>query len=279
VTVTLAIDVGATNARVAIVDTIHGRVEPKATMLITRRTSHELLVDCRRLAGEVLGDLRPGVAGVSVCETVTVDGEITSHSTLDWTKDAVEAAFADLAPVTIESDVVAAGLAEHHFGIAQGLPSFLMVNVGSGVSSSLLLDGKPWRGQHGAALLIGEEPIGAERLGSGKAIAARAGLPDGASVLRAAEQGDQQCAEICDSGATAVGQAIGFAINLLDPAAVIVSGGVVRQSRRFRDVLVDTALAAVGRVEGRSTPIQFSNLGDDSALLGVALSAQRAVSA
>lgn len=278
-TVTLAVDVGATNARVAIVDTSLGLVNRKTTRAIAGRTSQELLVDCRRMADEVLQGLRPREVGISVCETVTVDGEINSHFTLDWTRDHIEHTFADLAPVTIESDVVAAGIAEHHFGLARGLPSFLMVNVGSGVSSSFFLHGHPWRGQHGAAILIGEEPIGAERLGSGMAIAARAGLPNGASVLEAAERGDRRCSEICDSGATAVGKAIGFAINLLDPAGVIVAGGVVRQSPRFRKVLADAALVTIWNVKSRSTRIQFSALGDDPALLGAALCARRVIEA
>ena len=271
--ITLAMDVGATNARVALVDTVDGDIVSRVKVPVAGRKSRELLVECRAYADELLQGLQPRTVGVSVCETVARNGEITSHTTLDWTKDMVEAVFGDLAPLTIESDVVAAGIAEHRLGLARGLQSFLVVNVGSGVSSSLFINGAPWRGHHGLAILIGEEPIAAERLGGGMALAARAGLVDGASVLHAAEHGDVRCAEICDSGARAVGSAIGFAINLIDPAAVIVSGGVVRHSERFRYELVRAAVATTWRIEDRSTCIQFSDLGDDVALIGAALSA------
>lgn len=276
-TIALALDIGATNARVAVVEMSEGSIDDRAAVPMAGSTPRAVLAQCRELAEDLLDGRRPSGVGVSVCELVSPDGSITSHATLDWTSHDLVAAFGDLADVAIVSDVVAAGLAEYRFGATRGLSSFLHVNIGSGLSSSLFLEGEPWRGEHGAAVLLGEEPLGAERLGSGKGLAARAGLLDGASVLEAAERGDPRCAEICDSGAAAVGNALGFAINLLDPAAVVLSGGVVHGSRRFREGLIASVRATTRNDQGRATPILLSVLGDDPALIGAALNTLREV--
>lgn len=278
-TIALALDIGATNARVAVVDPSAGSIEVRAALPMAGSTPRAVLPQCRELAEELLDGRRPSGVGVSVCELVSPDGNIISHATVNWTRHDLVTGFSDLADVAIVSDVVAAGLAEYYFGAARGLTSFLYVNIGSGLSSSLFLDGEPWRGEHGAAVLLGEEPFGAERLGSGKGLAARAELLDGASVLEAAERGDTRCAEICDSGAAAAGRALGFAINLLDPAAVVLSGGVVHGSRRYRERLIASVRATTRNDQDRATQILLSSLGDDPALIGAALNVCREVRA
>lgn len=49
-------------------------------------------------------------------------------------------------PVTIDTDVNAAGLAEYHFGAARGLHNFIYVTLGTGIGAAALIDGKPVRG-------------------------------------------------------------------------------------------------------------------------------------
>ena len=61
-------------------------------------------------------------------------------------------AFAAYGDVTIASDVRAAALAEARLGAARGSPTFLYVGVGTGISSTLFIDGRPYLGAHGHAI-------------------------------------------------------------------------------------------------------------------------------
>jgi fructokinase len=49
-------------------------------------------------------------------------------------------------PVTFDTDVNAAALAEHRWGAAQGVSSVVYVTVGSGIGGGIVLDGRPVHG-------------------------------------------------------------------------------------------------------------------------------------
>ncbi len=78
----------------------------------------------------------------------------------------------------------------------------------------------------------GEPPeIVLERIASGSALVeryvARGGTAEGAAdVLAAAQHGDRAAAEVLDEGARTLGLAIALLVNVLDPEAVIVGGGL-----------------------------------------------------
>ncbi|MBV9546180.1 MAG: ROK family protein [Chloroflexi bacterium] len=70
------------------------------------------------------------------------------------------------------------------------------------------------------------------------------------------------------------GVAIGGVINLLDPAVVVIGGGIAEAAgRRYVDWLSETAYReALPSADGRPS-IVASRLGDDAGLLGAALTA------
>jgi len=90
-----------------------------------------------------------------VCELVGPAGEVRSAETVDWRGIDLAAAFADIAPARVESDVRAAALAESRHGAARDRPDFLYVSVGSGISHCLMVDGRPRLGVRGAAIGTG----------------------------------------------------------------------------------------------------------------------------
>lgn len=95
-------------------------------------------------------------------------------------------------PVGFDTDVVGAGLAEAHWGAAQGLADLAYVTIGTGIGVGMIAGGRPLSGLTHAELghirprrLPGDDFAGAcafhgdcvEGLAAGPAIAARAGIP------------------------------------------------------------------------------------------------------
>jgi glucokinase len=54
-------------------------------------------------------------------------------------------------PVVLDNDARAAGMAEYRFGAGRGFNSMLYCPVSTGISSALIIDGKPFRGTYGWA--------------------------------------------------------------------------------------------------------------------------------
>jgi glucokinase len=54
-------------------------------------------------------------------------------------------------PVVLDNDGRAAGLAEYHFGAGRGFDSIVYCPVSTGISSALIIKGKPFRGTYGWA--------------------------------------------------------------------------------------------------------------------------------
>ena len=77
-----------------------------------RRGGAAVLADCVALAAQAASGRAVGAVGVGVCELVDCEGAITSASSFDWRGLDVGAAFSEIAPVRVESDVRAAALAE-----------------------------------------------------------------------------------------------------------------------------------------------------------------------
>lgn len=101
-----------------------------------------------RLVMRILG------TGVGLPELVE-DGLITSDAVVAWTDAGVRSVFGRYGPVRVEADVRTAAPAESRLGSGADTPVSLYVNPGTGISHCLLIDGRPFEGQHGRALMCG----------------------------------------------------------------------------------------------------------------------------
>ena len=93
-------------------------------------------------------------AGIGLPELVE-DGRIASQAVVAWTDEGVESAFSRYGPVRVETDIRAAALAESRLGSGGRAGVTLYVNLGTGISHCLLIEGSPFEGQHGRALMSG----------------------------------------------------------------------------------------------------------------------------
>jgi glucokinase len=205
--------------------------------------------------------------------------------------------------VRIGNDVQVATEAEFHLGAGKDFDSLIGVFWGTGVGGGLVLDGKPWLGR-GAAGEIGHMVIkrGGARCGCGRrgcmeAYAGRASMEaearrrqeDGEKTdlfklmekhekprltsgiwERALDHDDKLAIELIDRAIEALGTGIASAINLLDPEAIIVGGGLgLRFGDRYMEPLLDEMRKHV--FFATLPPVRVATLGDLGGAIGASL--------
>jgi glucokinase len=253
-----------------------------------------VLDDCLRLAKELMSDAtgagwNVGGIGVGLCELIAPGGRILSSSTVDWSGLALQDRLSTLAPFTLEADVRAAALAEAAFGAGRGLKVFLYVTVGTGISCCLMIDGKPLVGAHGASGTMASAPLRGtcercgwvnektlEQIAAGPALAAAFEQLGGASakgaheIIAAATQGDTKALSVARFGGEALGIAIGGLVNVLDPQAVIIGGGLGSSHGPYWESLVTAARRQIWSDVNREVPFLQATTGSDAGFIGAA---------
>jgi glucokinase len=209
-------------------------------------------------------------------------------------------------PVVVENDANAAAWGEFQFGAGHDVDDLLLVTVGTGVGGGLVLDGSLYRGAFGVGAEIGHMrvvPDGIlcgcgnrgcfEMYASGSALvrearaAARAGSllaadllelaggdPEaitGPLVTEAARRGDTFAREQLASIGRWLGEGIASLTAVLDPAVVVVGGGVSAADELLLGP-VRTAFGAqlTGRGHRPSLEIRRARLGNRAGLIGAA---------
>ncbi len=159
------------------------------------------------------------------------------------------------APVSIDSDVNLAALAEHWFGQARDLNDFLVVNVERSLGLAILHNGELFRGANGLSPDFGDFMLRAPSDGGGRLADAASETsvigeaeallrsrdrdaptqPDRilAALIRRAAAGDAGCARVLARAGEALGFAIANLITLFAPPKVIISGRAMAMSEHF----------------------------------------------
>jgi glucokinase len=230
--------------------------------------------------------------GLGVPQLVDREGRIRSAYNFDWTDLPVRERLSALVPTTIESDVRAAARAEARFGAGKGRRTFAYVTIGTGVSYCLVIDGRPHAGANGFAIHFASSALHVpcevcghvnapviEEMASGRAVADAYARKTGrsiagaADVLAAAESGDATAVEIVDSAASQLGPLIALIVNMLDPEAIVLGGGLGLAPGRYRDRLIASTRAHIWAAACRDLPIVPAALGPDAGIIGAALAA------
>jgi glucokinase len=206
--------------------------------------------------------------------------------------------------VWVGNDVQVATEAEFHLGAAREFSSLIGVFWGTGVGGGLVLDSKPWLGR-GAAGEIGHMVVkrgGAKcpcgRKGCLEAYAGRGAMESEARRQqregqktdlfhlmekhdkerltsgvweRALEHGDHLAEKLLDRAIEALGTGIASAVNLLDPEAVVIGGGLgVRFGERYMEALTSEMRKHLF-VDERPPAIRVAALGDLGGAIGASL--------
>jgi glucokinase len=293
----IGFDVGGTKCAAGLILLAEGRVLARR-LEPTRpeRGGIAVLDDLVRVAAslkeeaERLG-LHPAAIGIGICELVSREGEVLSDATVKWKDLPIADRFAAIGlPIVLDADVRAAARGEAHFGAGCAFRSFLYVTVGTGISACLVTDKTPYAGARGltgtfassGGLIPGADgrlhsgpPL--EQFAAGPALAKRfsetcpgfsGAAPD---VLKLADSGDPLARLVVESAATALGAAVAQLVNILDPEAVVIGGGLGLAEGIYRKSLMDSLHAHVWSELHRDIELLPAQLGSDAGIIGAAL--------
>lgn len=286
----VGIDVGGTKIAGAIVNLTTGAIAARR-QVATRfeRGGIAVLAEVASMATGLADEAaRQGTClsglGIGVAELVDPNGAVFSDYRIAWKGMDVQSELSHILPTRVESDVRAAALAEARYGAGRQWRDFLYVTVGTGVSAVSVRDGHPYSGAHGAALVIANGPTRhhcpvcghvtgqvLEDIASGPGlVAAMGGTGTAEDVLAAAEADDSRAIAVIDHAAAELGTVIALLVNSLDPAAVIVGGGLGSAPGRYWASLGAAINAGLWNGFERHLPIVQAQLGPDAGLIGAA---------
>ena len=199
---------------------------------------------------------------------------------LDWTEFLRSRYF-----VPVNNDGHASLLGEAWIGAGRGLANVIMLTLGTGVGGAIMADGRLLRGQigraghfghisldlHGPPSIVGT-PGALECLIGNYNLRERSGgrFATTPALLAAAQNGDAYAAEIWQRSIRALACALSSLINVLDPEAVILGGGIAQAG----SVLFEPLAAELAQIEwrpgGHAVKLLPALLGEWSGAIGAA---------
>lgn len=249
------------------------------------------------------GEIR-GV-GVGAPNSNYYTGQISYAPNLEWAADGV-VEFSKLlseslggVAVSLTNDANAAAMGEMAYGVARGMKDFIMITLGTGVGSGIVIDGKVVYGHDGNAGELGHvnvvryngRPCGCGKTGCLEAYCSAIGvartaremleLTDEPSLLRgvddlsskavyeAAVEGDALAKKIFEYTGTMLGRSFADFVTFSSPEAIVLFGGLARAQEFFYDAMVNAMNENLMRQWKGKIKIVFSQLKEsDAAILG-----------
>jgi glucokinase len=206
-------------------------------------------------------------------------------------------------PIRVDNDANAAALAEAKWGAGRGYRNFFYATVGTGIGTGIILDGRIFHGKTGAAAEGGHMGIDRngpvcncgkrgciETLAAGPAIARRARQKlekNPNSVLWAMAGGDIETVssemvgrahaandpvakEVMRETLDLLAYWLGSIIDLLEPDAIVIGGGVSSLLAPFLDEIRERWRGACINPRPLDIPLVLAHYGEDAGIAGAA---------
>ena len=205
-------------------------------------------------------------------------------------------------PCRITNDANAAAMGEMTYGAAKGMKNFIMITLGTGVGSGIVIDGNVVYGHDGFAGELGHttavrgenaRPCNCGKMGCLEAYASATGVARTAKeiltsttketllrqldidnitskdVYDAAEQGDEVAKEIFDFTGTILGQQLADFIAFSAPEAIVLFGGLTKSGNWIKRPIEEAMNKNVLPLWKNKVKVLFSDLKEaDAAVLG-----------
>lgn len=304
---TVGIDIGGTN-------TVFGIVDEQGHILSHDGIKTKDYPDINVYADTVAGHLRSlieAAGGIELINGIGVGapnanyytGQIEQAPNLPWKGTIPLARMLRerlTLPVTLTNDANAAALGEMTYGVAHGMKDFIMITLGTGVGSGIVINGRLVYGHDGFAGELGHVIVrrggrlcGCGRRGCLETYCSATGIvrtvhemlssTDTPSLLRdipldkvtskdiydAAEQGDKLALEIFRFTGTVLGEAFADFIAFSSPEAIVLFGGLAKAEEYIMAPIREAMDANVMSIYKGKTRLLTSALKDsDAAVLG-----------
>lgn len=258
----------------------------------------ECVIECGK-TGEIRG------VGVGAPNSNYYTGQISCAPNLLWAADGTVEFSKILSEnlggisVSLTNDANAAAIGEMTYGVARGMKNFIMITLGTGVGSGIVIDGKVVYGHDGNAGELGHtcvvryngRPCGCGKTGCLEAYCSATGvartaremleLTDEPSLLRgvedlsskavyeAAAEGDALAKKIFDYTGKMLGRSFADFVAFSSPEAIVLFGGLARAKEFFYEPMVESMNENLMHQWKGKVKIVFSQLKEsDAAILG-----------
>ncbi|WBB62448.1 ROK family protein [Streptomyces sp. WMMC500] len=231
---------------------------PAQRLAATRALGNRALRGAGLSAGEVQA------VGVGTTGIVDSGGRVAISGRLpNWAGTDLATALAEAfgAEVSAGNDARLAALAEHWRGIAADARNVVYVHAGRRIAAALLIDGRPYAGEHGAAGEIGVLASSRWDTAPGRLLER---FGDAEALFGAVREEDPKAQAALEKFADEMVQGVAALVLITDPQLVAVGGGLSRAgdllTEPLRRRLADLCLFPV--------PVAASTLGDEAVALG-----------
>lgn len=300
----LGVDIGGTNLRVGVVrglEVVHELRFPADFSSICKQ--HAPAVAWQEILRITLSALQQVVAEYPAVQGIGIgfpgfihpdNGHVLQSPNLPGLRDVdLAGELADLLglPVKVENDALVAALGEYMLlpDSPQSRPrSMVYIGLGTGVGGGLVHGGKPYPGDHGMAMEIGHiitTPNGRrcgcgnhgclEQYAAAPGVIASYAQATGEQLLAheiaaKAKEGDEHALAAYALAGRNLGQGIAHLAKTLDPALVLIGGGMSQAWPLMKTALQQQLQQDLIPVLRDKTQIQVSSSGDQAGIIGAA---------
>ena len=304
----VGIDVGGQTSKLGVVDARGAVLAQTVIRTDTYDTVEpyiaELAVAVKKVIAESGTEGKVRGVGVGAPNGNYYTGTIEAAPNLRWGHNRVE--FAKLLsealgglPVALTNDANAAAVGEMTYGAARGMKNFIMITLGTGVGSGIVINGEVVYGHDGFAGELGHtaavhnngRACGCGKTGCLETYASATGvartarewleLSDEPSVLRsldtiaskdvydAAKEGDKLALKIFEFTGKILGRSFADFIAFSAPEAIVLFGGLARAKEFLTEPILDAMNANVLPLWRNKVELVYSQLKEsDAAILG-----------
>lgn len=194
-------------------------------------------------------------------------------------------------PFWVDNDANMAAFGEWKCGAGKGVSSLILLTIGTGIGSGIILDGKLWHGKCGFAGELGHITVNYQgercKCGNQGCLETEASAPKivknyltlrkkkeeitAEEIFHRARNGDELAKKSFAQAGFFLGIGLGIVINLLNPEKIILGGGVMEGP----DFLLPAALKEAKKRSFRGSFeccfIERASLGNDAGLIGAAM--------
>ena len=307
-TFVVGIDVGGQTSKIGVVDA-RGTV---LAQTVIRTDTHatvepyiaELAAAVKRVIAEADVEGKVRGIGVGAPNGNYYTGTIENAPNLVWGRQRVEFAkllseAMDGLPVALTNDANAAAVGEMTYGAARGMKNFIMITLGTGVGSGIVINGEVVYGHDGFAGELGHtiavrgngRTCGCGRSGCLEAYCSAMGvartarewleLSDEPSLLRgldtiaskdvydAAKEGDKLALKVFEFTGKILGRSLADFIAFSAPEAIVLFGGLARAKEFLTEPILESMNANVLSLWRNKVELVYSQLKEsDAAILG-----------
>ena len=304
----VGIDVGGQTSKLGVVDargTVLAQTVIRTDTYDTVEPYIAELADAvKRIIAEAGAEGKVRGIGVGAPNGNYYTGTIENAPNLTWGRTRVEFAkllseAMDGLPVSLTNDANAAAVGEMTYGAARGMKNFIMITLGTGVGSGIVINGEVVYGHDGFAGELGHttavrangRTCGCGRTGCLEAYASATGvartarewleLSDEPSLLRgletiaskdvyeAAKEGDKLALKVFEYTGKILGRSLADFIAFSSPEAIVLFGGLARAKEFLTEPILESMNANVLNLWKNKVELVYSQLKEsDAAILG-----------